>query len=57
LLHEKLHVPYSSTNIIRAMKSKKMRQAGMWHVSEAGEERCMQGCGWEFWGTETTFKT
>jgi len=40
------------------MKSeKKMRQAGMWPVLEAGEERCMQGCGWKFWGTETTFKT
>ena len=48
LLQEKLHVPYSSRNIIRAMKSRRMRRNDMWHIWEAGEERCMQGCGWEF---------
>jgi hypothetical protein len=45
-LHEKLHVPYYSRHIIRAMKSEKMRQAGI--GGRRGEERCMQGFGWEF---------
>jgi hypothetical protein len=42
ILHnEEINDLYSSTNIIRMIKSRRMRWAG--HVS--GEERCIQGFG------------
>jgi hypothetical protein len=36
-LHEELHILYSSPNIIRQIKSRRMRWAG--HVAHMGEER------------------
>jgi hypothetical protein len=45
---EKLHneelMKYSSPNIVKVIKSRKMRWAG--HVARKGE-RCSQGFGWE----------
>jgi len=34
---EKLHILYSSPNIIRVIKSRKMRWASMWHLWWRGE--------------------
>jgi hypothetical protein len=39
-----LHRLYSSLNIVRVIKSSRMRWAG--HVARMGE-RCLQGFGWE----------
>jgi hypothetical protein len=43
LQNDELHNLYSSPNILRVIKSRRMRWAG--HV--AGRERCLQGFGWE----------
>ena len=44
LHNEELIDPYPSPNIIRVIKSKRMRWAE--HVTRMGEKRCMQGfCG------------
>ena len=40
LQYEELHDIYCSPNIIRAMKSIRMRGSGMWH--EWGGDRCIQ---------------
>jgi hypothetical protein len=47
---------YSSPNIVRVIKSRRMRWAG--HVAPmGGEERCVQGFGGETWGKETPGET
>jgi hypothetical protein len=53
LLNEGLHNVYSSPNIIRHFKSRRMRWAG--HVARMGEER--KGFGGNARRTETTRKT
>jgi hypothetical protein len=40
LHNEELYALYSSTNIIRVTKSRRLRWAG--HVARVGEERCIQ---------------
>jgi hypothetical protein len=56
LHNDELHSLYSSSNIIRVIKSRRMRCAG--HVARMGEgERCLQGFGWEARGEKTTGKT
>jgi hypothetical protein len=45
LHNDELHNLYSSPNIVRVIKSRRMRWAG--HVARMGEERCLQGFGWE----------
>jgi hypothetical protein len=45
LHNEELHILYSSPNIIRQIKSRKMRWAG--HVSHMGEERKVHRVWWE----------
>jgi len=45
LINEELNDLYSSPNIVRVIKSRKMRWAG--HVARMGEER---GCIWCWWG-------
>jgi hypothetical protein len=45
LHNDELHSLYSSPNIVRVIKSRRMRWAG--HVARMGEERCLQGFGWE----------
>jgi len=46
---QELNDLYSSPNIIRVIKSKRMKWAG--HVARiGGEERCIQGFGGETWG-------
>jgi hypothetical protein len=55
-LHNKeLCALYSSPNIIRVIKSRRLRWAG--HVARMGEKRCIQGSSGETWGKETTWKT
>jgi hypothetical protein len=44
LHNDELHDLYSSPNIVRMFKSRRMRWAG--HVAGMGE-RCLQGFGWE----------
>jgi hypothetical protein len=51
---EELHILYSSTNIIRQIKSRRMRWAG--HVAHMGEEN-VQGFGVKDRRKETTRKT
>ena len=46
---------YSSPNIVRVIKSKRMRWAG--HVARMGEERGCKGLGGETGGKETTGET
>jgi hypothetical protein len=56
LHNDELHNLYSSPNIIRVIKSRRMRWAG--HVTRmVGGERCLQGFGWEARRQETTGKT
>ena len=43
--NEELSDLYSLPNIVRVVKSRRMRWAG--HVARMGEERCAQGSGWE----------
>jgi hypothetical protein len=46
LHNDELHRLYSSPNIVRVIKSRRMRWAG--HVAcIRGGERCLQGFGWE----------
>jgi hypothetical protein len=46
LRNDELHSLYSSHNIVRVIKSRRMKWAG--HVARMGEgERCLQGFGWE----------
>jgi hypothetical protein len=56
LHNDELHDLYSSPNIVRVIKSRRMRWAG--HVARmGGGERCLQGFGWEAQRQETTGKT
>jgi hypothetical protein len=52
LHNNELHNLYSSPNIVRMIKSRRMRWAG--HVAHMG---CLQGFGWEARRQETTGKT
>jgi hypothetical protein len=54
LHNEELHNLYSSSDIIRQVKSRRMRWAG--HVARMGEERKVYKCG-KARGKETTWKT
>jgi hypothetical protein len=54
LHNEELHILYSSPNIIRQIKSRRMRWAG--HVARMGEER-VQGFDGKVRRKETTWKT
>jgi hypothetical protein len=53
LHNDELHSLYSSPNIVRVIKSRRMRWAG--HVARM--ERCLQGFGCEARRQETTGKT
>jgi hypothetical protein len=59
LHNDEPHDLYSSLNIVRVIKSRRMRWAG--HVAHMGEgrggERCLQDVGWEAQRQETTGKT
>jgi hypothetical protein len=55
LRNDELHNLYSSPNIVRVIKSRRMRWAG--HVARMGEGRGLQGFGWEARRQETTGKT
>jgi hypothetical protein len=54
LHNEELHILYSSPNIFRQIKSRRMRWAG--HVAHMGEE-CVQDFNWKARRKETTWKT
>jgi len=55
-LHNKeLNDLYTSPNIVRVIKSRRMRWAG--HVARMGEERVVEGLGGETGGKETTGET
>jgi hypothetical protein len=54
LHNEELHILYSSPNIIRQIKSRRMRWAG--HVACMGEE-CVHGFDGKARTKETTWKT
>jgi hypothetical protein len=54
LHNEELHILYSSPNIIRQIKSRRMRWAG--HVARMGE-KSVKGSGGEARRKETTWKT
>jgi hypothetical protein len=54
LHNEELHILYSSPDIIREIKSRRMRCAG--HVARMGEE-CVQGFDGHVRSKETTWKT
>jgi hypothetical protein len=45
LHNDELHSLYSSPNIVKTIKSRRMRWAG--HVECRGGERCLQGLCWE----------
>jgi hypothetical protein len=47
LHNDELHSLYSSPNIVRAIKSRRMRWVGHVACIEEGRERCLQGFGWE----------
>jgi hypothetical protein len=56
LHNDELHSLYSSPNVVRVIKSRKMRWAG--HVARMGVgERCLQGFGWKARRKETAGKT
>ena len=55
LYNEELNDLYSSPNIVRVIKSRRMRWAG--HVARMGEERGCIGLGGETGGKETTGET
>jgi hypothetical protein len=44
-LHDELHGLYSKPNIVRAIKTRRMRWAG--HVARGGGEGYIQHFGWE----------
>jgi hypothetical protein len=52
LYNDELHTLYSSPNIVRVIKSRRMRWAG--HVARMG---CLQGFDWEARRQETAEKT
>jgi hypothetical protein len=54
LHNEELHILYSSPDIIRQIKSRRIRWAG--HVARMGEE-CIQGFDGKARRKETTWKT
>jgi hypothetical protein len=45
LHNDELHSLYSSPNIVRVIKSRRMRWTG--HVARMGEGRCLQDFGWD----------
>jgi hypothetical protein len=53
---DELHSLYSSPNIIRVIKARRMRLAGHGDT-RGGGEGCLQGFGWEARRQETTGKT
>jgi hypothetical protein len=56
LHNDELHSLYSSLNIVRVIKLRRIRWAG--HVAHmGGGKRCLQGLGWETRRQETTGKT
>jgi hypothetical protein len=55
LHNDELHSLYCSSNIVRMIKSRKMRWAG--RDTHGGGGRCLQGFGWEARREETTWKT
>jgi hypothetical protein len=55
LHNEELYDLYCSPNIIRVIKSRKMRWTG--HVAHMGEEKCLQGFGGDTWGEKISWKT
>jgi hypothetical protein len=55
LHNEKLHNLYSSFNIIRMIKSGRVRCAG--HVAHNEDEKCVQNSGWEARREDITRKT
>ena len=55
LHNEEINVLYSSPNIVRVMKSRRMRWAG--HVARMGEERGAYRSWWETGGKETNGET
>jgi hypothetical protein len=55
LQNEELHDLYSSPNIFRVIKSRRMKWAG--HVARMGRRETCTGFGGETWGKETTGKT
>jgi hypothetical protein len=54
LHNDELHNLYSSPNIVKVIKSRRLRWAG--HVAHIGEGRCLQRFGWEARREETTRK-
>jgi hypothetical protein len=56
LHNDELHSLYSSSNIVRVIKSRRMRWAGHVACMGRGWERCLQGFGWEARRQETTRK-
>jgi hypothetical protein len=52
LHNDELHDLYSSPNIVRVIKARRMRWVG-----HGGGERCLQGFGWEARREETIGKT
>jgi hypothetical protein len=55
LHNEELNDLYTSPNIVRVIKSRRMRWAG--RVVRMGREEALQGYGGEFWGKETSWET
>jgi len=55
LHNEELNDMYSSPNIVRVLKSRRMRWAG--HVASMVVERGVEGLGGETGGKETTMET
>jgi hypothetical protein len=56
LHNDEFHSLFSSPNIVRVIKSRRMRWVG--HVARMeGGERCLQDFGWEARRQETTGKT
>jgi hypothetical protein len=55
LNNEELHNLYSTTDIIRQFKSRRMRWAG--HVARMGGKKSVQGFGGKAQRKETTWKT
>jgi hypothetical protein len=55
LHNDELHSLYSSPNIVRVIKSRRMKWAG--HVAHGGREKCSQGFGWKAQRQEITGKT
>jgi hypothetical protein len=53
--NDELHSLYSIPDIVRVIKSRRMRWAGC--GTHGGGERCLQGFGWEAQREENTGKT